>query len=117
MFHRIPTERVYEPISDQPSLAIPNRAMTVREIINRFRVTGELPQQTPISYGVSDPMRSDLIDRFEQNKIINQKQAELLEQQRAELIAKQDAEAKAKFEAAVEAEVSKRMSSVNQTGA
>lgn len=102
--------RVFESVVDGKSLTVPCRAMSVREIIDRYRATGELPAGTPV-YGDAEPQGLDLIDRYRAAEAEARAKAEALELQREQAKAKAQADADAKFNAAVEEEVKKRMQS------
>lgn len=101
--------RVYEPTSGNPSLTVPCRAMSVREILDRYRVTGIIDGAGTPVYGVASDPKSDMIDRFKADKAEALRQAEAAENARQAALQKQSEEAKAQFEAAVAAEVEKRM--------
>lgn len=99
----------FEKVSTQPSLAIPDRAMSVRQILDRFRATGVIEGAATPVYGVADPAKSDLIDRYMNNLQVSRAVAEAKVQEREKAAAEAAAKVKAEFDAAVEKAVQEKM--------
>lgn len=107
MFKRVPSKIMYNKVTDIKSQTVPARALSVREIIDKYRYSGVVVDTTNPVYGNDIVHRPelDLVDRYQiaRNLVFTQEKARL------EAVEKRNAAAKAALQKQIDDEVNRRL--------